>query len=282
MDLSVILIVLAAAAMHAGWNAIVKTGLDPFLSICLIGVFGGLAMATIIPFVPAPTGILWYWIVGSAVVHTGYKLFLIQAYKAGDLSQVYPLARGTAPLLVTIVSLVFLNEILSRFQIIGVLVLVGGIWLMALRGGGASHTRLDGRAVFFAIGTSLFIATYTIIDGLAGRMAPTVMSFLSYMTLIDGFMMMAAYLYVRGTKNLHLIRPVWRQGLIAGIMSNAAFAMSIWAMKMAPIALVAALRETSIIFAVLIGRIVLKEKLTRWRLAATALIATGIIFMRTS
>jgi len=279
MDPGIILIVLVAAAMHAGWNAIAKTGSDPFISISLIGIFGGFATMTLLPFVPAPPRELWPWIVASALVHTGYKLFLIQAYKAGDLSQVYPLARGTAPLIVTIVSILYLNETLGSFQIFGVIVLVSGIWLMGVRGS-ATLGRLDGRAVFFAIATSMFIATYTIIDGLAGRIAPTVLTFLVYMSSIDGILMAVVFISVRGTSGLRQIAPFWRQGLIGGIMSNTAFALSIWAMKSAPIALVAALRETSIIFAVLIARVVLKEKMTGWRIAAALLIATGIIFMR--
>jgi len=281
MDLNIILIVLAAAAMHAGWNAIAKTGADPFLSICLIGIFGGLATMTLLPFLPVPSRELWLWIIGSAIIHTGYKLFLIQAYKAGDLSQIYPLARGTAPLIVTIISIFYLGEALNNAQIAGVLVLVFGIWLMAIRGG-ATLGRLDKRAVFFAITTSMFIATYTIIDGLAGRIAPTVLSFLAYMTSLDGIFMAIAFLSIRGVSNLRQIIPFWRQGLIGGIMSNTAFALSIWAMKTAPIALVAALRETSIIFAVLIARVVLKETMTGWRIASALLIATGIIFMRSS
>jgi len=279
MDPGIIIIVLTAAAMHAGWNAIAKTGSDPFISISLIGIFGGFATMTLMPFVPAPPGELWPWIVASALVHTGYKLFLIQAYKAGNLSQVYPLARGTAPLIVSIFSILFLNEVLGGLQLFGVVILVSGIWLMGVRGS-ATLGRLDGRAVFFAIATSMFIATYTIIDGLAGRIAPTVLSFLVYMTSIDGVLLSVVFFYVRGASGLHQIAPFWRQGLIGGIMSNTAFALSIWAMKSAPIALVAALRETSIIFAVLIARVVLKEKMTGWRIAAALLIATGIIFMR--
>ncbi len=279
MDISIIFIVLAAAAMHAGWNAIAKTGRDPFVSICLIGIFGGMATMTLLPFLPMPSYELWWWIIGSAIIHTGYKLFLIQAYKAGDLSQVYPLARGTAPLIVSIISIFFLNESLNGYQITGVVVLVGGIWLMAIRGS-ATLGKLDRRAVFFAIATSMFIATYTIIDGLAGRIAPTVLSFLAYMTSIDGMLMAIAFFTVRGPSGLHQIMPFWRQGLIGGIMSNTAFALSIWAMTMAPIALVAALRETSIVFAVLIARVVLKERLTGWRITAALLIAVGIIFMR--
>ncbi len=279
MEPGIIIIVLTAAAMHAGWNAIAKTGSDPFISISLIGIFGGFATMMLIPFIPAPPGELWPWIVASALVHAGYKLFLIQAYKAGDLSQVYPLARGTAPLIVTIVSILFLDEVLGGFQIFGVVVLVSGIWLMGVRGS-ATLGHLDGRAVFFAIATSLFIAAYTIIDGLAGRIAPTVLSFLVYMTTIDAILLSIVFISVRGTSGLRQIAPFWRQGLIGGIMSNTAFALSIWAMKSAPIALVAALRETSIIFAVLIARVVLKEKMTGWRIAAALLIATGIIFMR--
>lgn len=281
MDLNIILIVLAAAAMHAAWNAVAKTGLDPFISICLIGATGGMVAILLLPFLPTPSAQLWPWIISSAIVHTGYKLFLSQAYKAGDLSQVYPLARGTAPLVVSIVSILFLHETLNNFQIFGILVLVSGIWLMAIRGS-ATLGKLDRKAALFAIATSLFIATYTIIDGLAGRIAPTVLSFLAYMTAIDGVLVALAYISVRGVSSLPQVIPYWRQGLFGGIISNVAFGLSIWAMKSAPIALVAALRETSIIFAVLIARVVLKEKLTRWRISAALLIAVGIVFMRQS
>lgn len=279
MDLAVFLSVLAAAALHAGWNSVVKTRLDGFASVTAITMAGMAIALVILPFAEVPRGAIWLWILASAVLHTSYKLFLVGAYRAGDLGQVYPLARGTAPLIVTLVSLAFLGEGLVGSSLAGIVALIGGVWLMALRGGQRIQ-RLDRTAVGFALGTSCFIAAYTLVDGLGARRAPTATGFALCLFIVDGLALGVIFLAKRGTLGLMQIGRHWKSGLAGGAMSMAAYGIVIWAMTQAPIAAVAALRETSILFAVVISTVVLKERLTAWRMTAALIIVAGVVILR--
>ncbi len=279
MDTSVFLAVLAAAALHAGWNAVVKIGLDRFLSVTLIALAAAAVSLVCLPFTDAPRGAVWWWILASAVLHTGYKIFLVQAYKAGDLGQVYPLARGAAPLIVAMVSLAALQEGLDTANLAGILVLVAGVWIMSLRGG-HQVSRLNRTAVLYALGTSCFIAGYTLVDGLGARQATSATSYTLYLFIIDGVLIAALCLALRGWQGFRRMGTVWKSGLAGGVMSLGAYWIAIWAMTQAPIASVAALRETSVLFAIAIATVVLKERLTAWRLAAAVVISGGTVLLR--
>lgn len=279
MDTTVFLAVLAAAALHAGWNAVVKVGLDRLLSVTLITVAAGLVSLICLPFTELPSGPVWYWIGASAVLHVGYKIFLIQAYKWGDLGQVYPLARGTAPLIVALFSLATLNEGLTATDVAGILILVSGIWLMSLRGG-HQVKRLNGAAVFFAVGTSCFIASYTIVDGLGARMAVTATSYILTLFVVDAILIAGVCAALRGVDGFRKMRHVWKSGFAGGVMSLGAYGITIWAMTQAPIAAVAALRETSVLFGLAIATFALKERLTPWRAAAALIITAGMLTLR--
>jgi drug/metabolite transporter (DMT)-like permease len=279
MDSTVFAAVIAAAAMHAGWNAVVKIGLDRFLSVTLISMGSGAISLACLPFTELPPGPVWYWILGSAVLHTGYKVFLAQAYKAGDLGQVYPLARGTAPLIVAVFSLLALSEGLDPGSLVGIAVLVGGIWLMALRGGQAVQ-HLNRTAVLYAVGTSCFIASYTLVDGLGARQAATATSYALTLFVLDGILIGLLCARQRGLMGFRMMARAWKGGFTGGALSLGAYWISIWAMTQAPIASVAALRETSVLFALAIATVVLKEKLTPWRLAAGLIITSGTVLLR--
>lgn len=279
MDTTIFFAVLAAAAMHAGWNAVVKIGLDQFLTVSLVSVAAGAVALACLPFTEAPAGAVWYWILASAVLHTGYKIFLVQAYKAGDLGQVYPLARGAAPLIVAAVSLVALEEGLDGANLAGIGVLVAGVWLMSLRGGHQMRG-LNRAAVLYALGTSCFIAAYTLVDGLGARQAASAMSYAIYLFVIDAVFIAIVCLAVRGWKGIRRMEGVWKSGLAGGALSLGAYWIAIWAMTQAPIATVAALRETSVLFAIVIATVALKEKLTPWRLAAVFVISGGTVLLR--
>jgi len=279
MDSTVFLAVIAAAAMHAGWNAVVKIGLDRFLSVTLIAMASGGISLVFLPFTDLPRGPVWYWILTSAVLHTGYKVFLAQAYKAGDLGQVYPLARGGAPLIVAAVSLAALTEGLDTANLSGILVLVAGVWLMALRGGHLVR-HLNRTAVLYALGTSCFIASYTLVDGLGARQAVTATSYALTLFVVDGILIAALCAFLRGREGFRKMGMAWKSGTAGGAMSLGAYWISIWAMTQAPIASVAALRETSVLFAIAIATVVLKEKLTPWRLTAGVAISAGTILLR--
>jgi drug/metabolite transporter (DMT)-like permease len=279
MDSTVFFAVLAAAAMHAGWNAVVKTGLDQFLSVTLVSVAAGVVALACLPFTEVPTGAIWYWLLASAVLHTGYKIFLVQAYKAGDLGQVYPLARGSAPLIVAAVSLAALEEGLDSANLAGIAVLVTGVWLMSLHGG-HQVSRLNRAAVLYAFGTSCFIASYTLVDGLGARRAASAMSYTIYLFVIDAVLIAIVCLAVRGRLAIRRMEGVWKSGLAGGAMSLGAYWIAIWAMTKAPIATVAALRETSVLFAIAIATLVLKERMTPWRFAAAVVISGGTVLLR--
>jgi drug/metabolite transporter (DMT)-like permease len=279
LSLDVFFAVLAAAVMHAAWNAVIKQRLDRFLSISLMSFsMGGLSLICL-PFVAVPQGFTWFWIILSALLHTGYKIYLIRAYDSGDLAQIYPLARGTAPLITAAVGVLLLSEVLSGTMVAGIVVLCLGIGLMSARGG-ANLERLSGHAIVNALITSLFIAAYTLTDGIGGRTAPSASSYAVWMFAIDGLWMALFCMMVRGPKAFASVLPEWKSGLVTGALSLGAYWIVIWAMTKAPIAAVAALRETSILFAVIISVLFLKERLTKWRLIASLLIIAGVIGLR--
>jgi drug/metabolite transporter (DMT)-like permease len=271
--------VLAAAFMHAGWNALIKIRLDAFLSISLMSVGMGAISLAFLPFFAVPAGWTWVWIGLSAALHIGYKLFLVSAYRTGDLGQVYPLARGTAPLLTALGSAVLVGEIVSVPTGVAIAVLCLGILLMSVRG--SSTTVNPGRAtVLYALGTSGFIAAYTLVDGVGGRSAPSASSYTVWLFVLDGLAMGLLCLAVRGRPAVEAMLPAWRSGLGTGALSLGAYWIIIWAMTQAPIAAVAALRESSILFALVLSALMLKEKLTPWRITAGVLILAGVAGLR--
>lgn len=279
MSATVFVAVMIAAACHAGWNAIVKVGLDRFLSVCLIAIAAGCAALVPLPFVAVPAPAAWPFLAASVAFHIGYNLFLVQAYRVGDLGQVYPIARGAAPLLVSIVSITLVGEPLTGIQMAGILVLVAGVALMSMRGG-RELARMERSAVVFALMTSVFIAAYTITDGLGARANGSAHSYAVWLFLLDGLAMLAVLVIARGRAGLKSLRPFWKSGLAGGTMSFAAYWTAIWAMTAAPIALVAALRETSVLFAAAISILILREPPSRWRIAAALVIVAGIVLAR--
>jgi drug/metabolite transporter (DMT)-like permease len=275
----VFLAVLAAAFMHAGWNALIKVRLDPFLSISLMSLgMAAISLACVI-FVAVPAGWTWMWIGLSVVLHTGYKLFLVRAYRIGDLGQVYPLARGTAPLLTALGSAVLIGEVVSLSAGIAIAALCLGILLMSLRGAGTA-AQFGRSTVLYALGTSGFIALYTLVDGVGGRSAPSASSYTVWLFLLDGLAMGLVCIAVRGPATVAGLLPAWRTGLGTGALSLGAYWIVIWAMTQAPIAAVAALRESSILFALVLSTVMLKERLTAWRIAAGVLILAGVAGLR--
>lgn len=279
MSATVFLAVMLAALCHAGWNAIVKVGLDRFLSVTLIALAAGCVSLVPLPLVSVPIAPAWSYLAASVALHVGYNLFLIQAYRVGDLGQVYPIARGAAPLIVSIVAIAVIGEPLSGPQMVGVAVLVAGVALMSIRGG-RDLVRIERSAVGFALATSVFIAGYTIADGLGARANGSANSYAVWLFFLDGLAMLAVLLVARGRAGLRAMRPYWKGGLAGGAMSLTAYWIVIWAMTEAPIALVAALRETSVLFAAAISIIILREPPTLWRLTAAFVIVAGIVLAR--
>jgi drug/metabolite transporter (DMT)-like permease len=264
--------------MHASWNAIVKVGLDRFSSILLLSMAQGVMAICLLPFFAAPMAAAWPWVAVSALLHIGYKLFLIQAYRHGDLSQVYPLARGSAPLIVALVGAVFLGEIMTTGKTAAVIAIALGVIVMARNGGGLD--RLPTKALFYALITACFTASYTLVDGVGARIAETASGFTLWMFALDATGMTCFALAVRGKRAISALLPGWRSGITAGALSLGSYWVAIWAFTLAPLAMVAALRETSVMFAMLIGVFLLGERVGLWRWIAAGLIVSGIVLMR--
>jgi drug/metabolite transporter (DMT)-like permease len=280
IPLPVFVAVLAAALLHAGWNALVKIGLDRFSSILLLALVQGAIALALLPFFDPPARAAWPWVLAGSLLHSGYKLTLIQAYRHGDLSQVYPLARGTAPLIVALAGALFLGEGMSITRIAAILAIAAGIMLMAARGGERGGIGLGKAGLGFALATACFTASYTMADGVGARLAGAASGFALWMFALDGLIMLAYGLATRRGAALAALLPAWRGGAAAGAMSLGSYWIAIWAFTQAPLAMVAALRETSVLFALMIAFFLLKERIGPWRVGAAILILAGIVLMR--
>lgn len=278
MDAVVFAAVLIAALCHAGWNALIKLGLEPFTSTALIAVASGLIAVPLVPFIGLPSAAAWPWVVASVILHLAYYIGLSEAYRTGDMGQVYPIARGTAPLLTAAASLFFVGEELGAVGWVGVAALTTGILLLSFRGG--RDMAFDRRSVGFAAFTALTICGYSIVDGIGARTAGSAHAYAAVLFVCDGLCMAFFVLLRRGPTVVIEARSYWVSGLIGGGLSLAAYWIAIWAMTKAPIALVAALRETSVLFGALIAVVFLREPVRPARVTAAAFIMAGLIFIR--
>ena len=274
----VFIAVLLAAMLHAGWNSLVKVGLDRFSTILLLALTQAAIAIPILPFVVQPAAESWIWILISAALHIGYKIFLMQAYARADLSQAYPLARGIAPLVVTAWSVMLLGATFTISSVAAIAAISLGIVMMATKGSSSGWMR--GSAIFWALGTAGFTASYTLVDGVGVRIAGTSSGFILWMVIGDAIGMMAFAALTRGGAAFSALMPAWRTGFSAGAMSLGSYWIAVWAFSQAPIALVAALRESSILFATIIAAFALNERVNRWRWVSVCFIAGGVALMK--
>jgi drug/metabolite transporter (DMT)-like permease len=275
----VVPLVLCAALMHAGWNSLLKGGGDRLVGITMLNVWCAVAGLALLPFVPALPPAAWPYLAASLAFHTGYQLFLVRSYRLGDLSQIYPVARGAAPPLVALVGLILGTDPLKPVEGLAIILIAGGIATLALRGGSA--LRADPRPVLMALATACFIAGYTTVDGLGARVGGHAVAYTVWLFILNAPPMVALAWARRGGAGLwQTAKAGWRRDLVGGIMAMSGYGIAIWAMTHAPIALVAALRETSVIFALLIARLWLKEPVGRWRTGAALLVLAGIATLR--
>lgn len=279
MDIWVFLAVILAAALHAGWNALLKIGLDRYLTASLIQISAGIAALLAAPFVAFPSSAAWPWIGLSALLHIGYNRFLSSAYQHGDLGQVYPIARGSSPLIVAALSVFLLHDYLSSGQLLGLLILVASIWLMAFYGGNR-HAPMNRPLLINALLTAACIAGYTLSDAAGARLNQDALCYSIWLFITNGVVTALVLALLRGPKVFLTLRGHWRDGFIGGVMSMLAYSIVIWAMTQAPVALVSAMRETSVVFALLIGWLLLKETLPIRRLFACGAIMAGVMLMK--
>jgi drug/metabolite transporter (DMT)-like permease len=277
MSFTVLLAVLGAALLHAGWNAIIKTGLSKQTSMFLLSV-GHAAIGFCVALTkPFPEAEVWPWLLASGLIHMAYQLFLAFAYEQGDLSRVYPLARGAAPMMVLVVSVLFLSDPMGMMDYVGVLVLGLGIAFMAR---GVFTNGESRRLLPFAFGSAMATAGYTLADGLGARVAGDPLQYVGWLMMLSALFYTPAAIALRGVEVIRASRRDWIMGLIAAAASFAAYAIAVWAMTVAPLALVAALRETSILFAVLLGWLLFGDRMDRGKIIAAVLIVSGVVLTR--
>jgi drug/metabolite transporter (DMT)-like permease len=278
LDLHIFLAVILAAVLHASWNLIVKLDMDRFLALFLIQVLMGVMGLVMLLVFPLAAAVSWPYALASGIIHLGYNTFLARSYRTGDLSQVYPIARGTAPLLTFIGAWALAGEVVNPLTAIGIFLLVAGIWLTARTGRGS--LKLDGMTMMFALGTSVFIAVYTLVDGLGARASGSVGSYAGLVFVFDAAFLFIYGIATRGTNIIRQVAPSWKIGTLGAALSAGAYWIAMWAMSVAPIAAVAALRETSILFVMVGSVLVLKEKVTGLRVLGALVIVAGAIALR--
>ena len=273
MTLPVTLAVLGAALLHASWNVLVKSGGDKQLETINIAVGSGVVGLAVALFVPAPAQASWPWLVSSALVHILYFAFLAGAYRWGDLSYAYPVMRGGGPMIVALVGALALGEVLPLPETIGVLLICAGVLAFATG-------RHDPRATAFAVGNAVVIAAYTLIDAQGARLSGAPVSYALWFFALNGLVILLYGLARRGAAVPAYYRANWRRAVVGGSFAVAAYGIALWAMTRAPVALVAVLRETAVIFGAFIAHFVLKEKLTRRRLIATGAVLLGLVALK--
>ena len=271
-------LVLLAALLHATWNAFVKASGDQLIMLGLVNAARFVVCLIAAFFLPLPRSESWPFLLLSAALHIGYYLFLIKAYSSGDLSHVYPLARGASPLLIVCGALLFADERLGATATFGVVMVSLGIASLAFVARGDRHR--SRRAVFYALMTALFIAAYTVADGMGVRRAGTVITYIVWLTVLDGFPILCIAAVRRRRQFLLSAREMFWRATGGGLLQLLAYGLVIWAMSFSPMAGVSALRETSVIFAALIGAFMLKEPFGGRRIGAAVLVATGIVIMK--
>ena len=274
LDWRVTAVVLAAALLHATWNALVKVEGDRVVTLALVSTvwlgLGGLLAAAL----PLPAPASWPFVLASTALHYGYLLSLLWMYREGDLSQVYPIARGSAPLFLAGLSAAVAGEALPAPEWAGVALVGAG--LLSLTAQGRLPTRQERRAIVAALCTGLIITAYTLTDGLGVRRTEGALAYAAWLFLLQGVPWALLLVWLRLRRPARVPLRGLGPGLLAGVLSMAAYALVIWALSRAPMAPVAALRETGVIFAALIGARKLGEAFGRRRVLAAALVALGV------
>jgi drug/metabolite transporter (DMT)-like permease len=275
MTVSVFALVLLAAALHATWNAVVKGGDDTTMTTGLVAGAGALIAVVALPFLPAPARASWPFIAASMVFQIGYFVLIARTYSLSDMSQAYPLMRGVAPLLVAIASATFLNEPLAPLAWLGVAVICAGVISMAVTLGPG-----QGKGVSLALVNAVVIASYTLIDGAGVRRSGSPGAYTLWLFLLTGAPYALWVLAARGGAFRRYALDNWPLGVAGGLGTVGSYGLALWAMTVAPIAVVAALRESSILFATAISGLVLKERVSPLRIAGACIIAGGAAILR--
>jgi phosphonate utilization associated putative membrane protein len=272
----VVAAVLFGAVLHASWNALVKSSIDKDLDTAVIHWIGSLLAIPMVAFAGWPTANAWPFIGISVVIHVGYYLALTGAYRHGELGLTYPLMRGVAPLFVALSATFTLGESLSALSWAGVLGISGGVLVIGLH----KTAMTAPKAIGFALANAVIIAIYTVVDGIGVRASGNALQYLATLFLLDGWPFALLMFFSRGRALRQYAVHRWPIATLGACASLGSYGIALWAMNRAPVATVAALRETSVVFAVLLGAWLLKEPFTIRRMAGTCVIAVGVMVLR--
>ncbi len=273
LPLPVAAAVLGAALLHATWNALIKGGHDKDLETLAVALGSGALAAVLLPWFPAPASASWPWLAASAAVHILYFAFVAGAYRWGELSYVYPLMRGGGPLVVALAGALFLGETLGWLRSAGVALVCAGIAAFAA----GTHDR---RATLFALANAGVIAAYTLIDAQGARASGAPLSYTLWFFAANAIVIGTIGFARRGAALPRYLRRNWLRAFAGGACALGSYGIALWAMTRGPVALVAALRETSVVFGALLGALFLGEALTRRRLVATGAVLGGLVALR--
>ena len=275
MTATVLAIVLLAALLHALWNALVKVSGDRAVTLGLVATGHFVPAFLLLPFVPMPVAAAFPYIIASTIIHWAYYFFLNISYRFGDLSLIYPIARGTAPVMVALGAMIWADEVLSFWAWVGVLTVSSGIMILA------AVRYADKRGIGAALLTSAIIATYSVVDGIGIRVSGAPVGYVVWLFAAEIFVAVFV-LGLRRTRLQQIGRKALLLGLAGGVISGLAYGLALFAKTLAPIGIVSAVRETSVIFAALIGVVWLREGPARRRLIAASVVALGVVILALS
>jgi drug/metabolite transporter (DMT)-like permease len=275
MTIELTFVVLIAAAFHAAWNALIKIRGDRLIVMGIVTLSGSIFSLFFLPFVDAPNSASWLLLGLTVLLHTMYHLFLPIAYDHGDLGQVYPIARGSAPLLVALGALLVIGERLAPLALVGVLCLAVGVLTLTFeRRGGIWR---QPKAIGFALVTGILIASFTLVDGMGARQAGSAFGFALWSTVASGVLTFLIVCVRKGRETLLVAKQNLWAGAIGGMLQVAGYWIIVGALAIAPLAMVSALRETSVLFAAVLSTFVLKEGFGVWRFVSAGLITLGLV-----
>lgn len=271
--------VLFAALLHAVWNALIKVSGDRLVVIAVTTIASSLLAVPFLFLLPFPAAAAWPYLMLTVGLHSGYMLLLVRAYGLGDFAQIYPLSRGSAPLLTALLGFLLLGETMTLSELLGMALIVSGIFALAAERI-AGIRQLSRAALLYSLLTGVFITAYSLVDGSGARVAGNSFSYIAWLFFLDGWVVPILTVWRRPRSLLiSALRDVWKVGLLVALLSTVGYAMVVWGFSQERIAPVAVLRETSVLFAMLISVFVLKERLSLLRITIVILIVSGIVLL---
>jgi len=269
----VTLAVLGAALLHAGWNALLKGSSDKQLDTVAFSIGSAILALAVTVWLPAPARASWPWLAASAAVHILYFMFLARAYHWGDLSYAYPIMRGGGPVIVALAGAALFGEVLPPLPTLGVLLVCAGVIAFA-------SGKADRRATLFAVGNAVVIAAYTVIDAKGARASGNPVAYALWFFVANGITLYAFAGVPRGGALPRYLAANALRIMVGAALTTGSYGVALWAMTRAPVAIVAVLRETAVIFGAVIAHFWLQEKLTRRRLVATGAVMLGLVALK--